>query len=155
MLRTYWVVMIVAAAVLATILTVPQFESTSENSGTLVAQNNAQQAKKEKAEEEVAKVRKHLSELKWKLAEEGKYACCIRPMCDFCLLAANTCPCSMNAGTEKGVCGECYGGWQSGYGALDYVDERKVKPVMGEMANKMYDMRARNYGEAPAKRGQR
>lgn len=123
-------------AALVVLFVAPQTVTiTLPHGGNAVAQDKARVSKGEKSDDKVADIRKQLSQTKQRPAEEGKYACCIKPPWDFCLLATNMCPCPMNAGTEKGVCGECYGGWQAGYGALDYTDPKIFKPAVGNLAD--------------------
>jgi len=72
----------------------------------------------------------------------GMYSCCIEPSCNFCALASGMCPCGDNVTTDKGVCGECYLGWDAGQGSIDGVAADDVQHIHGEMLEMMYRMRA-------------
>ncbi len=48
----------------------------------------------------------------------GKYACCLKHSCEYCALKMGSCPCGMNAASDKAVCNECKGGWHAGDGAI-------------------------------------
>jgi hypothetical protein len=109
----------------------------------------AQQEQKEMMapmHEGLDKVRAELKAIKEDLTEEGHYSCCIAPSCDFCALSMNGCPCGMNLMQEEPVCGECKGGWDSGFGALPDVQARNVKVAPPDMVKMMYESRAMKYG---------
>jgi hypothetical protein len=67
-----------------------------------------------------------LRKAKAKLAAEGRYSCCIRPSCDLCARKNGSCNCAQNVAAGRGTCGECYGAWQAGRGALKGVNPKSV-----------------------------
>jgi hypothetical protein len=82
------------------------------------------------------------------LMEDGVYNCCIKPGCEFCSDAADTCPCGTNVRKGGAVCPECWGGWQAGDGAVPGVKPQDVKVIPEEKLKKMYQMRAKNFEKA-------
>lgn len=73
------------------------------------------------SEEKLAQIHGEMEETKQSLAEEGKYACCIRPACNQCLLRFGVCRCR-KAIQEQGLgCGECMEGWKEGRGTVEGV----------------------------------
>ncbi|MBI4546537.1 MAG: heavy-metal-associated domain-containing protein [Ignavibacteriae bacterium] len=107
------------------------------------------QEKKDKAEMEMPsssefdEARAKLQAGKEKLAKDGKYSCCISPSCNFCAIAMNMCPCGMNVTKGEPVCGECKGGWMSGYGAIPDIKPENVKIMPPDKAKMGYEMRAK------------
>ena len=75
------------------------------------------------------------------IAIKGAYACCIKPGCNFCPLAADKCPCRSNVKTPTGVCGECKAGWEAGVGQVEGVNPQNVQQIKGDMLKMMYSMR--------------
>lgn len=61
------------------------------------------------------------------LAKDGKYNCCMMEPCDECALGHQSCKCAEDLKAGKGVCSQCYGGWQRGDGDLEGIDAKKVK----------------------------
>ena len=55
-----------------------------------------------------------------KLLEEAKedlvYDCCLEDACDRCALDEQSCQCGRDLRAGKGVCSDCYAGWQMGHG---------------------------------------
>ena len=78
-------------------------------------------------DEKVDHARILLDEAKKQLVGEGKYKCCVSPKCDECLLEHQSCACATDLKVGKGVCSQCFGGWQRGDGAIDGVDVANVK----------------------------
>jgi hypothetical protein len=78
------------------------------------------------ARADLAAARKALDGAKTKLAQDGKYACCVKPSCDLCARATGSCACASHLLAGKGVCGECQGGWLAGRGQMKGVDPKKV-----------------------------
>jgi hypothetical protein len=78
-------------------------------------------------EEQLAQVKKQLEDLKMAMANEGKYACCVEPACDWCLLTEGECKCRDNIEAGKEVCAGCGLGWHNGQGNVEGVDSSKVK----------------------------
>ena len=73
------------------------------------------------SEEQLAQIHGEVDQTKQRLAEEGKYACCVRPACNQCLLRFGECHCR-KAIHEQGVgCGECMEGWVEGRGTVEGV----------------------------------
>ena len=72
-------------------------------------------------------VRKSLQKAKTKLAEEGKYGCCIKEPCNLCALAHSNCDCYYDLKKGEHVCIECYAGWQQGNGADKTIKKENVK----------------------------
>jgi len=70
---------------------------------------------------QLAQIHGEVDQTKQRLAEEGKYACCVRPACNQCLLRFGECHCR-KAIHEQGVgCGECMEGWVEGRGTVEGV----------------------------------
>ncbi len=68
-----------------------------------------------------------------KLLEEAKedlvYNCCLEDACDRCALDHQSCQCSKDLRAGKGVCSDCYAGWQMGQGKdIPGITKEKVKP---------------------------
>ncbi len=68
-----------------------------------------------------------------KLLEEAKedltYHCCLNDPCDRCALDHQSCSCSKDLRSGKGVCSDCYAGWQMGQGKdIPGMTKDKVKP---------------------------
>jgi hypothetical protein len=68
-----------------------------------------------------------------KLLAEAKedlvYNCCLEDACDRCALDHQSCSCSKDLKAGKGVCSDCYAGWQTGQGKdIPGMTKEKVKP---------------------------
>jgi hypothetical protein len=68
-----------------------------------------------------------------KLLEEAKhdlaYSCCLYDPCDRCALDHQSCSCGKDLRAGKGVCSDCYAGWQTGQGKdIPGMTKEKVKP---------------------------
>lgn len=76
-------------------------------------------------EEKVLKAKQLLSE-----AKEGLYYnCCLEDPCDRCALDHQSCSCGKDIRAGKGICSDCYAGWQMGEGKeIPGVTKEKVKP---------------------------
>jgi len=61
------------------------------------------------------------------LAADGKYNCCMKEPCDECALGHQSCRCAENLKAGKGVCSQCYGGWQRGEGKDKSIKSSDVK----------------------------
>jgi len=85
-----------------------------------------------KAQADLNQARKQMDLAKKKLGAQGRYACCVKPSCDLCAQVAGSCACALNVAKGLGACGECYGGWQAGRGALKGVDRKSVKLLPAE-----------------------
>ena len=61
--------------------------------------------------------------------EELVYNCCLKDPCDRCALDHQNCQCNKDLRAGKGVCSDCYAGWQMGQGDdIPGVTKDKVKP---------------------------
>lgn len=111
-----------------------------------VSTASAQQKKgemKQMGNKDLNKVRAELGAAKIKLAKEDKYSCCISPSCNFCAIAMDMCPCGNNVTKGDPVCGECQGGWMSGYGAIEGIKAENVKMMPPDKMKMAYEMRAK------------
>jgi hypothetical protein len=68
---------------------------------------------------QVAIVRGQTDEVKKNLAAKGRYACCVRPACNECLLKRGECHCREVATKGGPCCGECTEAWVEGRGAIE------------------------------------
>src|SRR3989304_4736274 len=75
----------------------------------------------------VSQARSLLDGAKKLLAADGKYGCCMKEPCDECALGHQNCKCAEDLKAGKGVCSQCYGGWQRGDGAVPGIDTKKVE----------------------------
>lgn len=86
-------------------------------------------------ERQVARVRGEVEEAKANLARKGKYACCVHPSCNQCLLQYGECGCRHAVEKEGGpCCGECTEAWIEGRGAVEGISalellERKKRSI--------------------------
>ena len=77
------------------------------------------------AKEKVLKARQLLDEAK----NELYYNCCVKEPCDRCALDHQSCTCSRDLREGKGICSDCYAGWQSGLGKdIKGFTKENVKP---------------------------
>lgn len=76
-------------------------------------------------EEKALKAKQLLSE-----AKEGLYYnCCLKEPCDRCELDHQSCQCYKDLKAGKGICSDCYAGWQMGEGKdIPGVTKEKVEP---------------------------
>ena len=70
----------------------------------------------------VAAVRSEVEALKHALHEQGRYACCVEPACNPCLLERGECHCRDEVAREGPCCGECTEAWLEGRGTVEGVD---------------------------------
>jgi len=67
-----------------------------------------------------------------RLLEEAKedlvYNCCIEDACDRCALDHQSCQCKKDLRAGKGICSDCYAGWQMGHGKIEGIKAGDVKP---------------------------
>ena len=75
----------------------------------------------------IASAKEQLAAAKTKLAQEGKYDCCMGDPCNHCALAESTCSCAEDLKHGEAVCNECYGGWQEGKGDVPNIKKENVK----------------------------
>jgi hypothetical protein len=71
-----------------------------------------------------------LEAAKTRAARRGKYKCCIKPSCSWCMLHMGNCTCYKGVVSGKGHCRECRGGWEAGQGHVPgktLADVRKMK----------------------------
>ena len=95
----------------------------------------------QKAEEKssaalITDAREKVAAAKSKLAQEGKYDCCLREPCNHCVLAESSCACSQEVKHGEAVCNECYAGWQEGKGDVPNIKKENVKADFMEQAGK-------------------
>lgn len=64
-----------------------------------------------------ARIRGEMEAVKSRLAADGKYDCCVRPMCSECLVRYGECHCQKAARHAGPCCGECTEAWIEGRGA--------------------------------------
>lgn len=102
--------------------------------------------KANQAKSDIIGIHKQLEKVKTDLAKDKKYACCIKPSCDFCALTMVMCPCGMNLSKDKPVCPECLAGWKAGQGVFKKVDAKKVNMAPAAMLKKMMEMKAKLIG---------
>lgn len=77
------------------------------------------------AKEKVQKAKQLLAEAK----NELYYNCCIKDPCDRCALDHQSCNCSRDLREGKGICSDCYAGWQMGQGKeIKGITKENVKP---------------------------
>jgi len=80
--------------------------------------------------EQVATAKADVETAKASMAADGKYNCCIKPPCDWCLLKANGCACADMIDADQPVCPECGLGWKNGTGSIPDVQPSEVKNVL-------------------------
>ena len=80
----------------------------------------------------IGEAKDKLIEAKAKLAQEGKYGCCLKEPCNMCALDEAKCNCYEDLKKHEGVCMECYAGWQHGKGADEKIRKENVKPELME-----------------------
>lgn len=84
--------------------------------------------------EQLSRVRGEVEETKKNLERQGKYACCVRPACNECLLKYGECHCREAVRDQGPCCGECTEAWVEGRGAVEGIDawellERKKQQI--------------------------
>lgn len=75
----------------------------------------------------IVEAKEKLAAAKAKLAQEGKYDCCIGDPCNHCALMESSCACADEVKQGEAVCNECYAGWQEGKGVVRGVKKENVK----------------------------
>ena len=100
---------------------------------TFAHDDDDKKKKPTKAAKELKLARTLMDAAKKKLAEQGKYSCCIKAPkeakgtgCDLCAKENGSCNCGANLAAGKGVCGECLGGWKTGKGLFPGVKAKDV-----------------------------
>jgi hypothetical protein len=76
---------------------------------------------------QISRIRGEIAEARNRLAQQGRYACCVDPPCNQCLLQYGRCGC--REAIRKGgadFCGECTEGWVEGRGIVEGVDVREL-----------------------------
>jgi hypothetical protein len=74
--------------------------------------------------EKALKAKKLLEEAK----EELVYNCCLEDPCDRCAIDHQSCQCNKDLRAGKGVCSDCYAGWQMGEEKIKEIKASDVKP---------------------------
>jgi hypothetical protein len=87
----------------------------------------AQKTEPESASALIAEAKEKLAAGKAKLAQEGKYDCCMGDACNHCALAESSCTCAKD---------ECYAGWQEGKGDVPNIRKENVKADFMEQEGK-------------------
>jgi hypothetical protein len=82
----------------------------------------------------VAGAREKLTQAR--LAQQGKYDCCMGDACDHCVLHESSCSCSDEVKHGEAVCNECYAGWQEGKGDVPNIKKENVKADFMEHKDK-------------------
>lgn len=91
-------------------------------------QQEFSQAAVEKTPEALlSEAKKNLAEAKSLLAQNGKYACCLKEPCNMCALEEGECDCYTDLEKGEHVCTECYAGWQQNKGASEKFKKEQVK----------------------------
>lgn len=81
-------------------------------------------------EEQVAVAKADVETAKASMMHDGKYNCCVKPACDWCLLKTKSCPCANLIDLDQPVCPECGLGWKNGNGSIPDVEPSEVKNVL-------------------------
>ncbi|MGH7597126.1 MAG: hypothetical protein ACREOI_12290 [bacterium] len=81
-------------------------------------------------EEQVAVAKTDVETAKASMLRDGKYNCCIKPACDYCLLKAKGCACADMIDADQPVCTDCGLGWKNGNGSIPDVEPSEVKNVL-------------------------
>jgi hypothetical protein len=84
---------------------------------------------------QIFQVRGEIELAKANLAAKGRYACCVKPSCNECLLHRGECHCRKVVEKNGPCCGECTEAWIEGRGAVEGLNalellKRKEKGVM-------------------------
>jgi len=72
--------------------------------------------------DQLAHVHGEVAALKETLGQQGKYACCVEPWCNECLLRDGECHCREQVRQDGPCCGECTEAWLEGRGAVEGVE---------------------------------
>jgi hypothetical protein len=80
--------------------------------------------------EQVAVAKADVETAKASMMRDGKYNCCIKPACDYCLLKAKGCACADMIDADQPVCTDCGLGWKNGNGSIPDVEPSEVKNVL-------------------------
>jgi hypothetical protein len=88
---------------------------------------SVQSAEPQTASALIAIAKENLAAAKAKLAQSGKYNCCMGDPCNHCALAESSCTCADDLKHGDAVCNECYGGWQEGKGDVPNIKKENVK----------------------------
>jgi hypothetical protein len=65
--------------------------------------------------------------VKYTVANDGNYLCCVEPSCDWCLLHEGECKCRETVAAGNEVCAGCGLGWHNGEGIVEGVKAVDVK----------------------------
>lgn len=86
------------------------------------AQTHAHGAAAAPQDGRLAAVRGEVEAVKRALHAEGKYACCVEPACNQCLLEYGECHCREAVAENGPCCGECTEAWLDGRGVVEGID---------------------------------
>lgn len=73
------------------------------------------------ADQQIARIRGEVEEVKTDLHQQGRYECCVHPTCTECLLNHGECHCREAVRKEGPCCGECTEAWIEGRGTVEGV----------------------------------
>jgi hypothetical protein len=76
--------------------------------------------------DQIARIRGEVSAVKESLAREGRYVCCVEPVCTECLLRYGECHCREALREEGPCCGECTELWVEGKGVVEGITAWEV-----------------------------
>lgn len=96
---------------------------------SLVRSREKEEAASQSSDQELSGKEKALKAKK--LLEEAKedlvYNCCLEDPCDRCALDHQSCQCNKDLRAGKGICSDCYAGWQMGQGKIKGIKASDVK----------------------------
>jgi hypothetical protein len=72
-------------------------------------------------DQQIARIRGEVEEVKTDLHQQGRYECCVEPACTECLLKFGECHCREAVRQEGPCCGECTEAWIEGRGTVEGV----------------------------------
>lgn len=76
--------------------------------------------------DQIARIRGEVAEVKASLAREGRYVCCVEPVCTECLMRFGECHCREALREEGPCCGECTEAWIEGKGIVEGISAWEV-----------------------------
>ena len=61
------------------------------------------------------------------LADEGRYLCCVKPGCEYCIKKFGRCECYVKKNDP--ICGQCYDGYKEGRGKFKLINLNELKKM--------------------------